>query len=304
MILYSQHLYEGNPFVAPLDNIRTPRLMEPTSVSNPLNDMKSSKNGLQQAIDVVKQLRHPEHGCPWDLQQTHASLRQYMLEEAYEAVEAIDGGSETHLKEELGDVLLQVLLHAQIAEDSNTFTLNELAETLANKLIYRHPHVFKADSEVVDSLQAVAQQWEDLKVAEKTEEQRDFWANIPKHLPALMQANKVSTKAVKEGFKWPDLETLWQCVTSEFDELHESIETKETLARQEEELGDLLFAVVSLAGHLKIDPEVALFKATQKFITRYKMLKTLTHKNITEHSYEELDNLWREAKQKTGASIV
>jgi MazG family protein len=256
-------------------------------------------SALALAVGVVKQLRHPTEGCPWDIKQTHQSLRPYMLEEAYEAVAAIDdvAARPEALKDELGDVLLQVLLHAQVASDHGLFTLQDVAENLADKLIRRHPHVF-GDTTGVETPEAVTAQWQDLKQAEG---QASIWDKPPLYLPALMAADKISTAAVKEGFKWPDFQTLWACVLSEVDEVKEAIDDG-TFDEQEDELGDLLFAVVSLAGAFKISPEVALSRATQKFLTRYRALKAASIKPIHEYSFEELDAMWREAKRQTRAS--
>lgn len=252
---------------------------------------------LISAVSVVQKLRSPDGGCPWDLKQTHVSLRPYMLEEAYETVAAIDEAKPDALRDELGDVLLQVLLHAQVAKDNGDFDLADVAQGLADKLIRRHPHVF-TEAAQLDSPEAVTAQWQSIKEEEGS---KSIWEKPPNYLPALMLADKVSMAAVKEGFKWPDFETLWACVLSEVDELREAIESS-TLEHQEEELGDLFFALVSLAGAMKLNPEVALSKATNKFLKRYRSLRDTCDKPISDYSFQELDTKWREAKLRTGAS--
>lgn len=253
-------------------------------------------------LEVIAQLRNPETGCPWDLKQTHQSLAPYMLEEAYEAVDAIDSNNPNSLKDELGDVLLQVVLHAQLAQEANAFNFEDIAQHLSQKMVERHPHVFKAaDTTAIYTPEAVTQQWEEIKT--QTTGKENIWDKPPKHLPALMQTDKISQAAVKEGFKWPNLENLWACVASEVQEVKETLPLEnqlgESKSRQEEEIGDLLFALVSLAGQLKINPEIALNKATNKFITRYKTLKSLTNQPISDYSFEALDNLWKQAKALT-----
>jgi XTP/dITP diphosphohydrolase len=248
------------------------------------------------AVAVVEKLRSPEGGCPWDLKQTHVSLRPYMLEEAYEAVGAIDEANPNALRDELGDVFLQVLLHAQVAKDNGEFDLADVAQGLADKLIRRHPHVF-TDAPELDSPEAVTKQWQSIKEEEGS---KSIWEKPPTYLPALMLADKVSMAAVKEGFKWPDFETLWACVLSEVEELREAIDASD-ITHQEEELGDLFFALVSLAGAMKLNPEVALTQATNKFLKRYRSLRGTCDKPISEYSFEELDAKWREAKLKTAS---
>ncbi len=255
--------------------------------------------GFHKLLDVVRQLRDPERGCPWDLKQTHQSLRPYMLEEAYEAVEAIDSGDLPHLKEELGDVLLQVMLHSQLASERGDFTADTVADAIAEKLIRRHPHVF---GEVqVDSAEAVTANWEKIKAAEKGNVSASVMDDVPKGLPALSRALKVSKRAVKEGFEWPDFESLWVCVMSEYEEFREERDANAPFENLEDELGDILFATVNLARYHGIDPEVALNRATNKFIRRYRAMETLSEKPLNAQPFEVLDDLWNRAKASTRA---
>ena len=255
--------------------------------------------GIEQLVRVVARLRHPTEGCPWDLKQTHQSLKQYMLEEAYEAVEAIDEAAASQnpdcLKEELGDVLLQVLLHSQLAQDQGDFNFTDVCQTISEKLVRRHPHVF--GEVVAEDSETVVSNWEAIKRQEKAQASAtstgaaipalpaavSILKGISRNQPALSRAMETSKKAVKVGFEWPDLQSLWDCVMSEFEELRQEIEApehpQETPAqrfdRLESEMGDIFFASVNLARHLKIDPEVALTKATAKFTRRFQTMEAL-----------------------------
>lgn len=249
-------------------------------------------SNLEELIRIIKKLRSPQ-GCMWDREQTHESLRPNMLEEAYEAVDAIDDGDSEHLKEELGDVLLQVVLHAQIADDNGEFNIQDVAGDLNKKLIHRHPHVF-GDAKV-SSTQDVLNNWDKLKAEEKTH-RKSVMDGISKAQSALMSAQKISKKAVKAGFEWPNVESLYDCIFSEFDEFKEAvIETDKV--HMEEEFGDILFAVVNLARWYKIDAEQALLKANKKFMKRFRKMEELATKPLTEYSFEEYDRLWKEAKK-------
>jgi MazG family protein len=275
---------------------------------------------LQQVIAVVTRLRDPNQGCPWDLKQTHSSLKPYLLEESYETLAAIDSGVPEHLCEELGDVLLQVLLHAQIAQDNGTFDLAQVAKMLSQKLIRRHPHVFAKAliPEAAHDAEQVTQQWELIKQQEKTQTQSNeplapsVLSGISRAQPALSRAQAISAKAVKAGFAWPDTQSLWQCVMSEAEEVKAELDAQtEKDCRQEQledELGDWLFALVSLANHVKVHPEVALTRATDKFERRFKAMESLVsqqhpEKALRDLSFEAWDVLWRQAKQATAVNV-
>lgn len=246
---------------------------------------------LEELIEVIRVLRSPQ-GCPWDREQTHSSLRRNMLEEAYEAVDAIDDEDMKHLEEELGDVLLQVLLHSQIASEKNCFDIDKVAKTLKEKLIHRHPHVF--GSAKVGSADDVMVNWEKLKQEEKPH-RKSVMDGISKSQSALMSAQKISKKAVKTGFEWPDEEELYKCIYSEFKEFKEA-KAENNPEHMEEELGDILFAIVNLARWNKIDAEQALLKTNKKFIKRFRKMEELATKPLEEYNFEEYDALWRQAK--------
>ena len=244
--------------------------------------------------EIVRILRAPG-GCPWDAEQTHESIRRNFLEEAYEAVEAIDEGSAEHLREELGDVLLQIVLHARMEEEQGRFDLNGVADGICRKLIYRHPHVF---GEVkVSGTGEVLSNWEDLKRKEKGQETNtDALSAVARSLPALWRAEKVQKKAKKAGFDWPD-------VSGALDKLFEEIEELKTAvaegANVEEELGDLLFSAVNVSRFVNVDAEQALTKATDKFIDRFRKVEAQAKaegRPMEAMSPAELDALWERAK--------
>ncbi len=250
---------------------------------------------ISELIDVVARLRAPD-GCQWDREQTHETLRPNMLEEAYEAVDAIDSGDMKHLKEELGDVLLQVVLHSQIASEEGAFNIEDVAKELKEKLIHRHPHVF-GDTKV-SSTQDILDNWDKLKAEEKAH-RKSAMDGISKAQSALMSAQKISKKAVKTGFEWPNEQSLYDCIFSEFKEFQEA-EKENDKAHMEEEFGDILFATVNLARWNKIDAEQALLKANKKFMTRFRKMEELATKPLTEYSFEEYDKLWKTAKKQVG----
>ena len=246
---------------------------------------------LEKLVDIIAVLRS-ENGCPWDREQTHKTLRPNMLEEAYEAVDAIDDGDIANLREELGDVLLQVVLHAQIAKDNNEFDIEDVAKELSDKLIHRHPHVF--GNAHVDSANDVVVNWDKLKQEEKTY-RKSILDGISKSQSALMSAQKISKKVVKVGFEWENVENLKDCIKSEYKEFEEAVESGDK-DRMEDEMGDIFFATVNLARWYKIDAEQALLSANKKFTKRFKKMEELRTKPFEDYSFEEFNDLWKKAK--------
>ena len=247
---------------------------------------------LERLIEILSILRS-ENGCPWDREQTHYSLKRNMIEEAYEAVDAIEDNDMNHLKEELGDVLLQVVLHSQIAKEENNFDIEDVAKGISEKLVHRHPHVFgdvkiECSNDVVDA-------WEKLKAQEK-QHRKSAMDGISKAQSALMSAQKISKNAVKKGFEWPNLESLWECFDSEIKEFKEAVANNDQ-QNAEEELGDMLFATVNLARWHKIDAEQALLKANKKFMQRFRKMEELATKPLEDYSFKEYDILWKQAKK-------
>ena len=270
------------------------------------------REGIEKLVRVIEHLRHPEHGCPWDLKQTHTSLKPHLLEESYECLEAIDSGHPDLIQEELGDVLLQVVLHAQLAKDAGQFDFEAVAQGIADKLVRRHPHVF-GDVQV-DSAEAVTQNWQAIKAQEKREKNEhqhteaveiDSILNpVKRGQPALSRALDTSKRAVKVGFEWPNFESLWACVMSEYDEFRAEVDSGGPFERLEEELGDILFASVNLARQFKIDPEIALTKATDKFTRRFQRMEMLAHKHqqpLESLDFQAWDDLWNQAKKETAS---
>lgn len=251
---------------------------------------------LQELIEVIAKLRAPD-GCRWDREQTHMSLKPNMLEEAYEAVDAIDDNDMIHLKEELGDVLLQVILHSQIATEEGDFNLDDVAKGIKDKLIHRHPHVF--GDVKVSSTKEILDNWDKLKAEEKTH-RKSAMDGISRAQSALMSAQKISKKAVKTGFEWPSEDSLYECIFSEFDEFKEA-KCENSMEHMEEELGDILFAVVNLARWNKIDAEQALLKSNKKFEKRFRKMEELAVKPLNEYTFEEFDKLWKQAKKVLNA---
>ena len=255
---------------------------------------RRNENTVKDLEEIVRILRAPG-GCPWDAEQTHESIRRNFLEEAYEAVEAIDEGSAEHLREELGDVLLQIVLHARMEEEQGRFDLDGVADGICQKLIYRHPHVF--GDVKVSGTGEVLSNWEDLKRKEKGQKTNtDALSAVARSLPALWRAEKVQKKAKKAGFDWPD-------VSGALDKLSEEIEELKTAVAEgsniEEELGDLLFSAVNVSRFVKVDTEQALTKATDKFIDRFRKVEDQAKaegRPMEEMSLAELDALWERAK--------
>lgn len=261
--------------------------------------MKSNKiKNLDQLILTIEKLRSPE-GCPWDKVQTHKSLKPHFLQEVYEALDAIDNESEEEIKEELGDVLLQIVLHSQIASEKNAFNFDDVAKVINEKLIRRHPHVF--GDVKVNNVNDVMTNWEKIKQVEKPH-RTSYLSGITNSQPALMSALQISKKATKAGFEWPDYNSLKECISSEFIEFDEALEFGDKV-QIEEEFGDILFAMVNMARWNNIDPELALLKANKKFIKRFQKMEDISEKDLKKCSFEELGNLWNTSKKLTNSEI-
>jgi MazG family protein len=247
--------------------------------------------------DIIARLRAPD-GCPWDREQTNESLVPAIIEEAYETAEAARSRDDAHLREELGDLLLVVLMHAQIAGENGRFDVSEVISHVSEKLIRRHPHVF-GTGEARDA-GAVLKQWEAIKREEKNAGLH-YFASLPKALPALVRAQKAQSKAARVNFDWPALSEVMAKVQEELDETKEAIGSQQQ-NRIEEEIGDLLFAVVNLARKCKIDAETALQSATDKFVTRFDQLEDelkTRGKKLGEAELAEMDVIWNEIKSST-----
>ncbi len=246
-----------------------------------------------------RRLRSPDGGCPWDLAQTPETLTPYVIEEAYEVVDAIKSGDKEAIKEELGDLLLQVVLQAQIANESGQFALAEVAQGISQKLIRRHPHVFGDVS--VQSVDEVRQNWEQIKAAEKGEaspNNQKLSAKLSRYgrtLPPLTAAMKISQKAADVGFEWENIDGVWEKFHEELGEFQQAL-AEETPARQQAELGDLLFAVIQLARWYNLDPSTGLQGTNQRFAQRLEKMEAVVDRPLSDYSLDELETLWQQAK--------
>ncbi len=271
---------------------------------------------LDDLLQLMARLRHPEHGCPWDLKQSYASIVPYTLEEAYEVADAIERGDFDHLPGELGDLLFQVVYYSQLATEEGRFGFAEVVDGITTKLIRRHPHVFPdgdlygaPDAQKLEEA-AVKQRWEELKAEERAAkaeapEQLSLLDDVPQALPALSRAAKLQKRAAQVGFDWPEALPVLDKVREELDEVLEAMSENDPQAIAEE-LGDLLFAVANLARHLKVEPEAALRAANGKFERRFRFIEQALReagRPIENCSLDELDALWGEAKKQEKAAL-
>lgn len=259
---------------------------------------------LETLRQILRDLRDPVDGCPWDLEQDFASIAPYTIEEAYEVAEAIEHGAETGdffaLKDELGDLLLQIAFHARMAEEKGLFAFADVVDAICAKMVRRHPHVFGGTD--AKTAAEVGRNWDDIKRRERAAKSAGAGGlldDVPRALPALMRAVKLQNRAAQVGFDWPNARYVIDKIAEEARELEEARQTQDP-ARTEEEFGDLLFAVANLARHLKLDPETALRAANAKFVRRFKAIEAglrARGKTPEQSSLEEMEALWQEAKQ-------
>ncbi len=258
-----------------------------------VNFQMVEKCGMDDLLKIVELLRSPE-GCPWDMAQTHQSIRANMLEEAYEAADAIDQGDMDNLKEELGDVLLQVVFHASMARQAGCFTFEDVVDGICKKLVYRHPHVF-GGAEARDGAEALSV-WDAQKRAEKGQSTAgDALDSVARALPALTRAAKLQSKAAKAGFDWREISPVLDKLSEELEELRVAVREKTNV---EGELGDLLFAAVKAGRFAGVDGETALQKACEKFIRRFRAVERLAEGPLDRLDVPTLEALWRQAKKE------
>jgi tetrapyrrole methylase family protein/MazG family protein len=250
-------------------------------------------SAFDELVDVMEKLRS-KNGCPWDREQSHESLKPYIIEETYEVLDAIDAGDDVELREELGDLLLQIVFHAQIASEQDRFTMNDVAASIVEKLKRRHPHVF-GDVEVEDS-RDVLRNWEEIK---KQEGKDSVLEGVPDGLPALLKAQRIQEKVGRVGFDWEDIGGAFAKVHEEIDELDRAVKEGDREG-MEDEFGDILFSLVNVARFLDINAEESLRQATKKVSSRFRYIERRIaekgDRSIEEYSLEELDDLWDEAK--------
>lgn len=264
-----------------------------------MNFKEKSFYNFNDLIEIVKILRSPE-GCPWDREQTHKSIRSNFIEETYEAVEAIDTDDLELLKEELGDVLLQVALHSEMESEQGNFTINDVCDGICKKLIVRHPHVFGDVN--ADTTDQVLKNWDAIKMQTKSQQtQTQAMESVSKSLPSLMRSEKVQKKAAKVGFDWENVNGAMDKLTEECAELKRAIESGDK-DNQREELGDVLFSAVNVARFIDVDSEHALYDACDKFINRFSEVEKLALQrgiDMKNSTLSELDSLWDEVKNTT-----
>ncbi|ULT57134.1 nucleoside triphosphate pyrophosphohydrolase [Neobacillus drentensis] len=266
----------------------------------PVKDEQILLKDFAKLRGIIAILRGPE-GCPWDKEQTHESLKRYLIEETYEVIEAINSDDIDHLVEELGDVLLQVMLHAQIGEDDGYFSIDDIIEGLSEKMVRRHPHVF--GNRKADTAEQVVQNWQEIKQQEKGSQQpASLLEGVSLAQPNLLRAYELQKKAAKVGFDWKEIQPALEKVKEELDEFVNELDgTEEGLLLAKKEFGDLLFAFVNVARFLSIHPEEALFETNEKFIRRFRYVEEKVKnsgRSFEEHTLEQLDLYWDEAKEK------
>jgi ATP diphosphatase len=255
------------------------------------SNAKASPADIMPLANVMARLRDPETGCPWDIEQDFASIAPYTIEEAYEVADAIERDDMAALRDELGDLLLQVAFHSRMAEQSGHFALQDVIDGITEKMVRRHPHVFGEGMRREDG----HAQWEALKAAERASKAPDpsALAGVAIALPALLRAEKLQKRAARTGFDWPDTGGAMAKIEEELDE----VRAAHSQAEKEEEIGDLLFAVVNLARHLEVDAEVALRAANAKFEARFRTMEDVAGDGFTDLSLDEKEALWQRAKQ-------
>jgi MazG family protein len=281
-------------------------------MNNQNNDTTRSIGEIFTAfVEVVRRLRDPNGGCPWDLEQDHNSLRPYLLEEAYETLEAIEQKDDSELVKELGDLLLQVVLHAQVAKDRRAFDIGAVVSGISEKMIRRHPHVF--GDKTVNSASEVLKNWEQIKQSEKPKEDQSALSGVPKAMPALLRAQRLGEKAANNHFDWENAAEVVEKIHEELNELQAELSQVELAVtssklssdqstRIKEELGDLLFALVQLSRKLGFSAEDALHGCSDRFAARFKTMESLIRqgeKPLAERTADELEALWQNAKRVT-----
>ena len=261
---------------------------------------------IEELLAVMERLRDPENGCPWDRQQNYESIAPYTIEEAYEVADAIDRKDIKALKSELGDLLFQVVFHARIAEEDNDFSFNDVVETITEKMVRRHPHVFSDMS--FEDAEAQTANWEAHKEQERSKKAEEegrlvsVLEDVPVNLPSLMRAEKLTKRAARVGFDWPETAQVVAKIDEELAEVKAEISDNASLNRIEDEIGDLLFTVANLARHFKLDPEHALKRTNRKFIDRFQYVERSLNEageRPESVSLERMESLWQDAKIKS-----
>ena len=264
-----------------------------------------SLKAIKELIGIVSKLRCPEEGCPWDQEQTHKSLIPYVIEEAYEVTDAIRNESDDELKEELGDLLLQIILHAEIACEEKRFTIEDIARELTKKLIRRHPHIFNTKKK--QTVKEVQKNWESIKLKEKNlkNSKHPISDTLKKKIRGqspIKGALEISNKTASLGFDWENIDDVWRSVEEEFSELKKTIHKKD-FSNAQEELGDLIFSLVNIARWLKISPEEGLVGTNKRFLNRFSHIESTLEGNFANQSLNKLQNIWESTKATSESNI-
>ncbi len=257
-----------------------------------MQDRSNNQGNMDQLLEIMKRLRKE---CPWDAKQTHESLKRFLIEEAYEVLDSIDTESWDELSGELGDLLLQIVFHSEIASENGLFKFDDVVNKISNKLVNRHPHVFSDKS--LNTAKEVQQNWEQTKV--ENEDRTSLLEGIPSSAPALIKAQRLQDKAASVGFDWPEISPVFEKVEEEFQELMQAYRSKDN-DKIKNEFGDLIFAMVNLGRFMKIDAENALNLSNKKFVRRFNFIEKKYNNNVSEMkkaSLEEMDTFWNEAKK-------
>ena len=262
----------------------------------------STVNPINQLLEIMASLRHPETGCPWDIKQTFETIVPYTLEEAYEVADSIERGQMDELKDELGDLMFQVVFYSQLAKEQKLFEFDDVIKAINNKLVRRHPHVFAGEQ--YENEKTLNEAWEKSKALERDEKaetkQASILEGVAKALPALKRSQKLQKRAAREGFDWPTIEPVFEKIEEEIQEVKQAMQEKDRQAVFEE-VGDLLFACVNLARHLKVDAEESLRYGNSKFEKRFSYIEeklSSEAKTFQQCDLEELESYWQEAKSK------
>jgi tetrapyrrole methylase family protein/MazG family protein len=263
-----------------------------------MNADRKQNSAFQRLVDLMARLRGPD-GCPWDRKQTPASLRPFLIEECFEVVDALEEGSSDKVKEELGDLLFQIIFHARIAEEEQRFTITDVIDGIHEKMVRRHPHVFGTERLATDK--EVIANWEEIKKREKGHEDRtSVLEGVPRNLPALLRAHSIQQRAAKVGFDWNHLHEVLPKLDEEMSEFKDSLK-QGNAAKVEEELGDVFFTLVNVSRFLGVDPEEALRKTIGKFVHRFRFIEERAAEagtSLGNMSIEEMDALWQKAKEQ------
>lgn len=271
------------------------------------NDVTTTQGGMQPLLDIMRQLRDPDTGCPWDLKQNFHTIVPFTIEETYELADAIAAEDFSQIRDELGDVLFQVVFYAQMASEESLFTFQDVVDGIADKLRRRHPHVFGATAGQGVSASEVKERWEQIKGEERQQKnQQGALDDVPKALPALSRSQKLQKRAARIGFDWSELGAVREKVDEELDELAEAVSEGDSAAI-ESEVGDIFLAMVNLARHLGVDAEAALRQANRRFEDRFRLMETAAKRDgshLSEESLDRLEERWQAAKRELALSAL